>query len=89
MVFKDFFDFFVVGVCYEGYDFLVSEIIRRNVSLYEFKFDIFLMVLDYDLIYIFKLLMNDLKYKYFFLKLFYDESFGVKLIMKIIFLGVK
>lgn len=87
--FKDFLDSFVAGACKEGHDFLVSEIIRRNLSSHEFKFDIFLMALDYDLIHTFKLLMNDSNYKHSFLKSFYDESSGVELLMRTIFSGAK
>lgn len=47
------------------------------------------MALDYDLIHTFKLLMNDSKYKHSFLKSFYDESSGVKLIMRALFSGAK
>lgn len=52
--FKIFLKLFLVGVCKEKKDILVSEVIRRFFNFFELESDILDLVLNNDFIYIFR-----------------------------------
>lgn len=58
--FKVFINFFLVGVCKERKDVLVSEVIRWFISFDKFESEILDLIFNYDFIYSFRYCMINL-----------------------------
>lgn len=73
---------FVTGACEEKNDYLASGTIKEFFEIYEFDFDVFEIVINYDLFYTYKQFLNNNEFSKKFLKILQNEKSSYNYITK-------
>lgn len=73
---------FVTGACRDKNDYLASETIKEFFEIYEFDFDVFEIVINYDLFNTYKQFLNNNEFSKKFFKILHNKKSSGKYITK-------